>query len=1013
MIKFINQILSLCTIFFFASTNAQINSGFDNQWRDEFVVKNWNIETGLPQNTIKSILQTRDGYLWFGTFGGLVRFDGIKFQLYNSGTNSELNNDRVLNLLENGSHLLVGFERGGIYKFEKGVFSRIDKLRFLDRESVIGLVRDNLNNIWIHTVEKGIHRYHNNSIESFFKDEVAKNNTITLLDRKGNLFFYHNDVCYYYNGTDFQPSIFKFKLQTEPLVHPFFDRENKLFIVTPNSDFQIFDSTGNIEYLPNSKRFSLTTRKINQDSQLRYWLMTTNGLVLYKDDGYQYYSKNDGIKDNEILTFFEDKENNFWLGSKTKGIFKLKVNPIKTILKQNENSINNYTSVVQTKSGKILAGVNCGGVVMTDLNSPPIQLRFSVEGDTRCTWSLLEDSKGNLWIGTWGGGVFRLPNWENNHNNSALLKNFLNKINAKVVLAIAEDKGGNLWFGSLNNGVFKLDVTGNVKRFSTDDGLPSNEIRCFLPFDDGSMWIGTGSGISKIVDDKVQDFNQIKDLPTKQVRSLYLDDDQTLWIGTNGEGLIRFKNNKAFRINATNGLYDNLVSQIIEDKQNRLWMGSNKGISFINKSEVKSLAEGKIDFLSTGYFTAQNGMVNSETNGGFYPSAFIDKFDNIWFPTVSGLAVVNQKKVKQNIHQPNIIIENILLDQVPIEVADTLIIPYQHQTLHISFTSLSFSESDRNKFKFILEGINDKWFNAETRREAIYTKLPPGTYRFNVIASNNDGIWNNEGKSIYIIVQPPFWLTNWFLGIIGLIFVSVGPSFYLWRINLLMKKALRREALSKQLIELQEVERKRIAAEIHDSLSQNILLIKNRAQLALINNSSLTNINEQLNEITALAADTLDEARKITHNLRPIQLDRLGLTEAIKQLIENVRRASEFQIETEIENVDGLIEKDSEIILFRIIQEIMNNILKHSKASEVNVIVGVEGSKVRLYIEDNGVGFNSEEFLKQEKINKGFGLNGLSERVRILKGELHIKSEISNGTKVIIFIPLLENKIDE
>ncbi|HRI46085.1 MAG TPA: sensor histidine kinase [Ignavibacteriaceae bacterium] len=246
-----------------------------------------------------------------------------------------------------------------------------------------------------------------------------------------------------------------------------------------------------------------------------------------------------------------------------------------------------------------------------------------------------------------------------------------------------------------------------------------------------------------------------------------------------------------------------------------------------------------------------------------------------------------------------------------------------------------------------------------------------------------------------------------------MIFISVGPAFYLWRINLLKKKALRREALSKQLIELQEVERKRIAAEIHDSLSQNILLIKNRAQLALINNSSLTNINEQLNEITALAADTLDEARKITHNLRPIQLDRLGLTEAIKQLIENVRRASEFQIETEIENVDGLIEKDSEIILFRIIQEIMNNILKHSKASEVNVIVGIEGSNVRLYIEDNGVGFNSDEFLKQEKINKGFGLNGLSERVRILKGELHIKSEILRGTKVIIFIPILENKIDK
>lgn len=271
------------------------------------------------------------------------------------------------------------------------------------------------------------------------------------------------------------------------------------------------------------------------------------------------------------------------------------------------------------------------------------------------------------------------------------------------------------------------------------------------------------------------------------------------------------------------------------------------------------------------------------------------------------------------------------------------------------------------------------------------------------IESNSESSERINKILIKANITQIFWETIWFKLIVAFFFLTIGPLFYYMRVKVLKRKALIQENFSRKLLETEENERKRIAGEIHDSLSQNILLIKNRALLAIENKSDSI---EQLKEITSIAGDTLEDARKITHNLRPIQLDRLGLTETLNHLIKNIINASTINIEYEINQIDNLINKNSEIIVFRILQELMNNIIKHSNATEVTIIVSVEEENLHIFVQDNGVGFDYEKYINNEKMKFGLGLSSIIERVKILSGKYKIKSEINKGTTIVILIPI-------
>src|SRR4030095_880371 len=254
----------------------------------------------------------------------------------------------------------------------------------------------------------------------------------------------------------------------------------------------------------------------------------------------------------------------------------------------------------------------------------------------------------------------------------------------------------------------------------------------------------------------------------------------------------------------------------------------------------------------------------------------------LWFPTQAGLAVIDPESVPLNQVPPPVLIEGGLIDRQVFDPHRQLEIGPGQGNLEIQYTALSYIKSDQLRFKYKLEGLDRDWTEAGTRRSAYYSYLPPGTYTFRVIAANADGIWNDEGARLMITVVPPFWRTSWFISLCALMVVGGAVFVYEYRLSRLRRAHTAQSEFSRQLIESQERERKRIASEVHDRLGQNLLVIKNRALLGLQATTSDDRAREQFDEISGAVTEVIEEVREISYDLRPFHLDRLGLTSAIE-----------------------------------------------------------------------------------------------------------------------------------
>jgi signal transduction histidine kinase len=484
---------------------------------------------------------------------------------------------------------------------------------------------------------------------------------------------------------------------------------------------------------------------------------------------------------------------------------------------------------------------------------------------------------------------------------------------------------------------------------------------------------------------------------------LYEDAEGTLWIGTYDGGLGRLKNGRFTRYTVKEGLFNNGVFCILEDAKGNLWMSSNRGIYRIRRQELNDYAEGRRHDISSISYGRQDGLTNIECNGGRQPAGFKMSDGKLWFPTQGGVAVIDPESISENRHVPEVVIEHCLIQRNEADCRQEIEIKPGKDNLEIVYTGLSFIKSDQIHFKYKLEGWDRDWVDAGTRRAAYYANLPPGHYDFKVIAANSDGVWNNTGTSLSVVVVPPFWRTWWFLSLAGLTIAATAFLAYRRRVDSLRRAHAAQEAFSRQLIESQEHEKKRIAAELHDSLGQNLLIIKNRALLGTESATNHQEFKERFDSISASASQAIDEVRQIAYNLRPYLLDRLGLTNALEDMLERVAASTDIHFTVEIDSIDGLFSKDQEINVFRLIQECVNNVVKHSRATEASVRIKRTSQTIDIRIEDNGQGFLPD----RDKSNRhGFGLTGTAERVKMLGGQYRIDSTVGASTAVIIQIDL-------
>jgi signal transduction histidine kinase/streptogramin lyase len=569
--------------------------------------------------------------------------------------------------------------------------------------------------------------------------------------------------------------------------------------------------------------------------------------------------------------------------------------------------------------------------------------------------------------------------------------------------AILEDRQGNLWFGT-NKGLFKLK-DGVVSVFTTKDGLPGDDVKIIHEDRQGRLWIGTYGGLAQLSPTKNASafvaYTTKDGLGSNRVRAIHEDAEGVFWIGTYDGGLSRLKDGRITTYTMAQGLFNNGVFQILEDGRGNLWISSNRGIYQAGKQQFNDLAEGKIATLTYIAYGKQDGMLNTECNGGRQPAGIKARDGKLWFPTMGGVVVVDTEAVPFNSQPPPILIEAVSLDRNPTPFNAAVKVKPGQSSLEINYTGLSYVKPEQVRFKYKLAGRDSDWVEAGSRRSVNYSYLPPGNYTFTVIAANSDGVWNNVGASLQITVLPSVWQTWWFISLSILTGCGLIAFVYWRRVSQFRRERVVQEAFSQRLIESQESERKRIAAELHDSLSQNLVIIKNRALHSMATPNDHDRAMEQIEEIAEAANESLSEVREIAHNLRPFQIDRLGLTKAIEAMVNRVAATHALQTRTHLDVIDGLLSPEKEIHLYRVVQESLNNIIKHAAATEAQVTIRKNEQGIEIIIQDNGKGFTPATIRTGESGNGGgFGLLGLTERARILGGVPVILSSPGSGTKV-------------
>lgn len=953
----------------------------------------WTTDDGLPQNGVRTVTQTPDGYLWFTTLDGLVKFDGVKFTIFNKGNSPGIINNRfwVARAFSDGS-VWATTEAGDLTIYRNGTFTSYAAAQVPD-DKIFNFFPDGSGGVLIQT-NANYYRLQGNNFVFVRRDEKNSLKSTVYDGASGARWEVYADKT-------LQTKDGVTRTYPEPITFTGYSYAN---VFEDKSGGLWIGDEKKLAYLKEGRIIEYTAKdgyptgvqphRFWEEPDGSIWFATGGysaagvGLVRLKSGKFAAFGPKEGLSNNRIFDVFKDREGTIWLAT-DKGLNRLRRQLI-TTLSTAEGLVNNEVyPILQARDGSIYAGTVGGLARFAAGIFHEVTLDHSGK-QTKSVQSLLEDRDGRLWIGVVGGLYVIDKGGVRNAGDLFGVQ--------RTVSAIYEDSQGNIWFGTGEGGLYQYREGRIVASYSSEQGLAGNDVKVIHESADRTLWIGTYDGLSRFKDGKFTNYTTREGLPSNFVRSIHEDADGSLWIGTYDGGLTHFASERFFNFTTENGLFNNGVFAIEEDRRGNFWMSSNKGIFRVNKQQLLEFANGKISRYESVAYGKNDGMLNSECNGGRQPSSLLDHEGRIWFPTIDGISVVDPNFLESNPLPPNVVIERIEVDRQSVSPGGSEIqISPRQEYLDITYTALSLIKSDQIPFRYKLDGLDEKWIEAGTRRTVNYSHLPPGEYVFRVMAANTDGIWNSEGRSIRIVVLAPFYKTLPFWSMLLAILAVLGFLLYRYRISQLQKLATAQEAFSRQLIESQEAERKRIARELHDGLGQNLLIIKNRAKLGrLVGEKDQT--DEQFFEIQESVTDALSEVRTIAYNLRPLHLERLGLTSTIEEMIEEIEAISGIELEYQIESIDNLFTPENEINVYRVVQELLNNIVKHSRATKGNVTISRRDPGVVLIVQDNGTGFEVDK-AKQEQ---GMGLSGIAERLKILAGSKSIVSEIGKGTIVTV-----------
>ncbi len=1003
---------------------------------------------GLSQSNVKAILQDRRGFMWFATQDGLDRYDGNAFVVYKHNPNDpgSLSANLVMDLIEDDQgYLWIATYTGGVNKFDPRT-ERFTRYRHdpsnpnsIGADSVNSIARDSRGYLWFGTEASGLDKFdpttgkfthYLNDSEGLFVGRI----THVIEDR-------HHDI--WFVG---ERGLFRLNPKTGEMTRPPATRNGL------GADYVYQDEVGNfwilayspivglVKYDPHTGRLTkypvaagavgLVSSKLFDDRGKGLWVPSSVGLY-YFDRRTEHLTRlfrhdesdPDSLSDNGVISVYQDRGGVLWVGTEKGGVNILNFQQkqfggyMHRLGDPNSLSPGRVTAIYPDSEGILWVGFSPRALDRLDRKTGQVTHyvlglddRNAIEKGTDVN-SIYKDARGYLWLGGWGGGVDRFDERTGQFKHYRHNPDDPNSLPTNHVLRIYGDRSGQLWVGHIY-GVARLDpVTEQFTYYRPDPKNPTiygNAALAFYQDRSGMLWVGRGEGVLSRFDDRTKTFaNYTPDsrdphgLNGGDISAIHEDRTGTLWLGAL-DGLYRYnRQNETFtRYTESQGLPSSVIQGILEDKLGRLWLSTKNGISrFDPQTETfrnYDVSDGlqANEFSQACYAQGPDGEMFFGGSNGF----------NAFFP----------ETIRDNPYVPPVVITSFKFFNKPVPIgansvlkksipyADSLTLSYRDNVFSFEFAALSYANSHKNRYRYKLEGFEPGWNEVGSKqRLATYTNLDPGKYVFRVQGSNSDGVWNEEGVSLRIVITPPWWNTNWFRALCAAVFLGMLWAAYQLRVRQLTHQF-------NLTLEARVAERTRIARDLHDTLLQSFQALLPRFQAAIYKlPEAAFDARKTLEEAVDQASEAITEGRDAVQGLRMSTVEKNDLAVAIRTVGEELASAEtqstpkfEVVVEGTSRNLHPILRDE----VYRLAAEALRNAFRHAAAQNLEVEIRYDEKYFRLRVRDDGKGIGPE-VLRGDGREGHYGLRGMKERAKLVGGKLTIWSEVDSGTEIELTIP--------
>jgi len=938
----------------------------------------WTHKDGLPSAFIYSIAQTRDSYLWLATTDGLVRFDGVRFVHWRpkTGHTELLGAVRSLCAARDGS-LWIGTAAGLV-----GHIRGDNLTTYSIGAKIEAMLEDRDGTLWV-TTENSLLRFHPATQEQIGTAIALPGPFLSgpLQDKSSSIWFTTDSGILRLDPRDPQVRLVRIVKGKFWLSE---DTSGTIWITNPNGFSQPLKDgpalSGN--GMTTKKAFNVHT--VLRDSEGNTWIGTLGqGLVRLRvePDGVQKmetFAERDGLSTEFVWCLLEDREHNVWVGTQN-GLNRFRDEKVVTLTRREGLASDNVDALAGAPNGTVWASSSIG-VNRIDGAHRDLYLKGAT------VMGLSADRENTLWAGT-NRGVVRVEN-----GNWRYLS-IPGGIQLQNVTVIAEDHENGVWLCDARKGLYRW-ADGRITDFSNEPLLKGKSILAAHADGRGKVWFGLNEGGVVVFDgSRFHAHSESDGLAGGSANAVHIDDN-TVWIGTE-HGLSRFDGQRFVTWKIANGLPGERVLWILSDNQGRIWLGYSTGVACVSVSELDRARKDPLHRVTYSFLDDGDGLKGNPDRGWQSPAtrASDGKF---WFKTSEGVAIIDPRDLTRNLVVPPVYIERMVADRAVVDATQPVRLRARTRDIEFDYTALSLAEPRKVLFRYKLEGFDSDWRDAGTRRQAFYTNLRPRVYRFRVLASNNDGVWNESGTTLDFDLLPAFYQTQWFLLLCALVLVILAWGAY--RLRVWQMTTQLRERFEERL-----KERTRIAQELHDSLIQDVMAISLQIEVADELLPAVLPAKQSLARALVLCKSALDAGRRALNDLRSAPLSAADLVKSFSQSASELARDHRTIVEVIVEGGERSLNTTMGNDVLQIGRQAISNALQHAHARKIQVLFSYGEQQLQVRVQDDGRGISGEA------LNLGrsghYGIAGMKERAERLGGSISIRSRVGEGTEVNLCVP--------